>query len=63
MKKACRCKLRNDTASKERAAGSTKNQPYSLVTTIVKDCSKDASEDTKIELLRDTVIEGKNFVQ
>ena len=63
MKMACRCKPRNDATSKKRAAASTKKQPYSLMTTIVKDYSKDASEETKIELLCEAVVEGKNFIQ
>mmetsp|Transcript_19775 Transcript_19775/g.30363 ORF Transcript_19775/g.30363 Transcript_19775/m.30363 type:complete len:111 (-) Transcript_19775:407-739(-) len=63
MKKACRCKPRNDATSKERAVCTTKNQPYSLITTIVKEFSKDASEETKIDLLREAVLEAKNFIQ
>ena len=63
MKKACRCKPRNEATSKERAAHATKNQPYSLVTTILREFSKDASEETKIDLLREVVLEAKNFIQ
>jgi len=40
-----------------------RKQPYSLMTTIMKDYSKDASEETKIELLREAVVEGRNFIQ
>ena len=63
MKKACLCKPKNDNTSNERATGSTRNQPYSIVTTFVKDFSKDTSEEMKIELLREAVIEGRNFIQ